>query len=75
MVRVESIRRSIVAQRVLVTHARQCASKEAAMVMNSVEDPTPLLQTSWTASDGHRSLRVSGETGHRNRAGAGGTRR
>jgi anti-anti-sigma factor len=31
------------------------------MVMNPVEDPTPLLETSWTASDGHRSLRVSGE--------------
>ena len=31
------------------------------MVMNPVEDPTPLLGTSWTASDGHRSLRVSGE--------------
>jgi anti-anti-sigma factor len=31
------------------------------MVMNPVENPTPLLETSWTASDGHRSLRVSGE--------------
>jgi anti-anti-sigma factor len=31
------------------------------MVMNPVEDPTALLETSWTASDGRRSLRVSGE--------------
>jgi anti-anti-sigma factor len=42
-----------------VTHARHCAS--TAIVVKPVEDPTPLLETSWTASDGPRSLRVSGE--------------
>jgi anti-anti-sigma factor len=31
------------------------------MAMNPVEDTVPLLGTSWNASDGHRSLRVSGE--------------
>ncbi len=31
------------------------------MVANPVEDPIRLLETSWTTSDGRRSLRVSGE--------------
>ena len=31
------------------------------MVVNPVEDPASLLETSWTASDGRRSLRLSGE--------------